>query len=82
MITGPCSPIISKCWSDYKHHHTIKFLVGIAPNGDVSFLPYVHERRASDLFIVRNSGFVDFLQPYDQVMVDHGFVIKDLLAFY
>ena len=25
-------------WSDYKHHHTIKFLVGISPSGFVTFL--------------------------------------------
>lgn len=25
-------------WSDYKHHNTMKYLVGIAPNGKISFL--------------------------------------------
>ena len=25
-------------WSDYKHHNTIKFLVGISPSGFISFL--------------------------------------------
>ena len=25
-------------WSDYKHHNTVKFLVGITPTGFISFL--------------------------------------------
>ena len=73
--------VAAQCWSDYKHHHTIKFLVGITPNGAISFLSDVFGGRASDLFIVKNCGFVDYLQPHDQVMVDRGFKIKDLLAF-
>ena len=74
--------VAAQCWSDYKHHHTIKVLVGITPNGAVSFLSDVYGGRASDLFIVNNSGFVNFLQPHDPVMVDRGFKIKDWLAFY
>ena len=74
--------VAAQCWSDYKHHHTIKFLVGITPNGAISFLSDVFGGRASDLFIVKNCGFLNYLQPHDQVMVDRGFKIRDLLAFY
>jgi len=74
--------IAAQCWSDYKHHHTIKFLVGITPNGAISFVSDVYGGRASDLFIVEDSGFLNYLQPQDQVMVDRGFKIRDLLAFY
>ena len=31
---------------------------------------------ASHLHIVRNSGFLDLLEPLDQIMEDHGFKIK------
>ena len=58
------------------------FLVGITPNGAISFLSDVYGGRASDVFIVQDCGFVNYLQPHDQVMVDRGFKIKDLLAFY
>ena len=28
----------SETWSDYKHHNTWKVLVGVTPNGQVSFI--------------------------------------------
>ena len=28
----------SETWSDYKHHNTWKLLVGVTPNGQVTFL--------------------------------------------
>lgn len=28
----------AQTWSNYKHHHTVKFLVGIAPQGYVSYI--------------------------------------------
>ena len=38
--------------------------------------------RASDKYIVRDSGFYSMLEPYDQVMADRGFKIKNDLASY
>ena len=35
--------------------------------------------RASDKFIVQNSGFYNFVEPYDQIMADRGFKIKEEL---
>jgi len=67
-------------WSDYKHHSTIKFLVAITPNGAISWIPLCYGGRASDMFIVRDSDFLDQLQPYDQVMTDRGFKMKTDLA--
>ena len=66
-------------WSDYKHC-TVKFLVAITPNGAVSWLSPLYGGRASDIFIIRNSGFLDILEPFDQVMADRGFKIKTDLA--
>ena len=37
-------------WSDYKHHNTIKFMVGITPSGDISFLSDCYGGRSSDKF--------------------------------
>ena len=67
-------------WSDYKHHCTAKFLVAITPNGSISWLSPLYGGRASDIHIVRNSGFLDILEPGDQVMADRGFKIKTDLA--
>lgn len=72
----------SLCWSEYKHHSTIKVLVGITPNGCFSYISDCYGGRASDKFIVEDSGFLKLLQPGDQVMADRGFKIEDLLAFY
>ena len=36
-------------WSDYKHRNTIKFLVGISPNGFITFLSDCYGGRVSDI---------------------------------
>ena len=63
-------------WSKYKHHCTFKFLVAITPNGAISWLSPAYGGRASDKFIVKDSGFLDLLEPFDLVMADRGFKIK------
>lgn len=83
FIETPSSlQIQTLCWSEYKHHSTIKVLVGITPNGCFSYVSESYGGRASDQFIVEDSGFLKWLQPGDQVMADRGFKIQDLLAFY
>ena len=52
-------------WSDYKHRTTIKILICIAPNGVVSWVSPAYGGRTSDAHIVRKSGFLDLLEPYD-----------------
>ena len=82
FIESPSSlDTAAMCWSNYKHHHTIKYLIGITPNGSVSFMSNCYGGRASDQFIVKDSGFYNKLQPGDQVMADRGFKIHDSLAF-
>ena len=83
FIETPSSlDVAAMCWSNYKHHSTIKYLIGITPNGAISYISDSYGGRASDIFIVNNSGFLNFLQPGDQVMADRGFKIQDTLNFY
>ncbi|XP_012562119.2 uncharacterized protein LOC105847239 [Hydra vulgaris] len=68
-------------WSDYKHHNTVKVLIGIAPNGYITFLSKCYGGRASDKFITSDSGFYDLLERDDEVMADRGFQIREELLF-
>ena len=83
FIETPSSlDIAAACWSNYKHHYTVKYLIGITPNGTVSFLSDCYGGRATDVFIVQDCGFLQGLQSKDQVMTDRGFKIHDMLAFH
>ncbi|XP_033101531.1 uncharacterized protein LOC117104792 [Anneissia japonica] len=64
-------------WSDYKKHNTIKVLVGITPNGQISFISKAYRGRASDVFILRDSGFLSLIEPHDVLMADRGFPIQE-----
>ena len=55
FIERPKSLINQACtWSEYKHHNTIKFLVGISPTGYITFLSDCYGGRASDRCIVKD----------------------------
>ena len=57
----------ASCWSEYKHHHTAKYLVSINPNGMLNFVSKGWVGRASDNHVTENSGFLNILEPYDKV---------------
>ena len=65
--------------SDYKQHNTLKFLIGISPNGCITFLSRCYGG-ASDRHIVRESSFFDKASPRDTILADRRFPIaEDLL---
>ena len=67
-------------WSDYKHHNTTKFLIGISPSVFITFLSLCYSGRASDKFITKDSAFCDLLEYDDVVIADRSFQIyEDLL---
>lgn len=64
-------------WSSYKHHHTAKYLVGITPQGSVSYISQGWGGRTSDKYITEHSGFLSNIVPGDLILADRGFDIAD-----
>jgi len=63
-------------YSNYKGHNTLKFLVGIAPNSAITFLSPLYCGRVSDKALTLHCGFLDIVEPYDEIMADKGFNIS------
>ena len=68
---------LAQVWSNYKHHSTIKFLIGITPQGMVSYLSRCAGRRISDKMIVEQSDLINYLLPRDIVIADRSFTCDD-----
>lgn len=67
-------------FSNYKHHTTLKDLIGISPGGAVTFISQLYTGSISDREIVVRSGLLYLpLGENDSIMADKGFTIQDLL---
>ncbi|XP_076734740.1 uncharacterized protein LOC143414373 [Maylandia zebra] len=67
-------------YSTYKSRHTMKYLIGITPQGTISFISKGWGGRTSDKRIAETSGFLQKLSPGDTVLADRGFDIKESVA--
>jgi len=56
-------PARAQVWSNYKHHSTLKFLIGITPQGTISFISQCAGGRMSDKEIKERSGLMKHLLP-------------------
>ena len=60
-------------YSQYKSRHTVKFLIAVAPSGEITFISKAYGGRATDTEITANSGFIDLLESGDVILGDKGF---------
>lgn len=67
----------AQSFSSYKNHNTIKILIGITPQGSISFVSEAWAGRTSDKFLTENCGFLDKRLPGDMVMTDRGFTVSE-----
>ena len=54
-------------------------LIPVTPNGGACFISDLFEGDIDDVQIFKESGIMKHLQPYDLVMVDRGFTVRELL---
>lgn len=69
----------NQSFSNYNHHTTLKFLVGITPSGVISFVSEGFGGRVSDRQMIERTCLLDLMEEGDGVMADKGFTIKDML---
>lgn len=67
-------------FSSYKNDNTYKGLVGISPNGVITFVSPLYPGSISDKELTRRSGIFNLLEEGDSVMADRGFDIEEDLA--
>ena len=49
----------AQTWSNYKQHNTVKFLIGVAPQGVISFISKGWGGRVSDVHLTENCGLLE-----------------------
>lgn len=67
-------------YSSYKWRNTFKLLLSISPIAHINFVSNLFSGSISDKEIVRQSGFLDKLEPGDSIMADKGFNVQDRFA--
>ncbi|XP_051527262.1 uncharacterized protein LOC127425374 [Myxocyprinus asiaticus] len=69
----------SETFSQDKNTITLKSLIGIAPNGTITFVSRLYTSCLSDKELTMLSGILDLLEPGDSVMADKSFTIEKML---
>lgn len=66
-------------YSHYKHKTTFKGLIGVAPNGVITYATALYPGSTSDKEVVQHSKISEKLDPGDLVLADKGFLISDIV---
>ncbi|XP_004207043.1 uncharacterized protein LOC101235643 [Hydra vulgaris] len=69
-------------WSQYKHHNTVKFLIGVSPQGVITFISKAWGGRVSNKYITEHCTTLKNILPGDVILADRGFNIAESVGFY
>nr|XP_047146612.1 uncharacterized protein LOC101235303 [Hydra vulgaris] len=69
-------------WSQYKHHNTVKFLIGVSPQGVITFVSKAWGGRVSDKYLTEHCSILKNILPGDVILADRGFNIAESVGFY
>ena len=72
----------AQTWSNYKKHNTVKFLIGITPQGSVAFISKGWGGRVSSIHLIENCGLLKHLLLGDVVLAGWGFNIQEAAGMY
>lgn len=72
----------AQTWNNYKHHNTIKFVIGITPQETTPFLSKAWGGRTPDKVITEESGLLRLLEPGDILLADRDFTINEIVAMH
>ena len=76
-VSAPsCLSCRIQTYSHYKGRHTVKYMVGISPDGVISNVSGSYGGKASDKLIFLDSGVAGLCEPGDSVMADKGFFVE------
>ena len=82
FINRPTSLLArSRTWLSYKHHNTVKVLIGITPQSTISYVFQASGGQTSDKFLTVNCGILNKLLPGGLVLADRGFTIAESVIF-
>ena len=66
-------------YSNYKSNYTVKFLIGVAPNGTITHVSDAYFGNTSDKAIKSSCGVLDVFNPGYLILADTGFTIHDII---
>eukprot|EP00795_Rhopilema_esculentum_P003949 gene3949-15280_t len=69
----------SASYSNYKHNLTGKFLIGVAPNGTITYVNDGYPGNTSDKVLTEHCGVLNHLKAGDLILADKGFLLHNVL---